>query len=65
MLPDLLETANLQDSFYRRFLLAVLETEVKRQKEQRRKRNYSAMHFPLNIHSLKEFAKNLYIFNES
>ena len=29
MLPDLLETADLQDSSCREFLLAVLETEVK------------------------------------
>ena len=29
MLPDLLETADLQDSSCREFLLAVIETEVK------------------------------------
>ena len=46
MLPDLLETADLQDSSCREFLLAVLETEVKGRNERRRKRNYSAAHFP-------------------
>ena len=40
MLPDLLETADLQDSSCREFLLAVLETEVKGRNERRRKRNY-------------------------
>ena len=33
MLPDLLETADLQDSSCREFLLAVLETEVKGRNE--------------------------------
>ena len=52
MLPDLLETADLQDSSCREFLLAVLETEVKGRNERRRKRNYSAAHFPPNIRLL-------------
>ena len=55
MLPDLLETADLQDSSCREFLLAVLETEVKGRNERRRKRNYSAAHFPPNIRPLEEF----------
>ena len=55
MLPDLLETADLQDSSCREFLLAVLETEVKGRNERRRKRNYSAAHFPPNIRPLEEY----------
>ena len=54
-LPDLLETADLQNASNRQFLLAVLETEVKGRNERRRKRNYSAAHFPPNIRPLEEF----------
>lgn len=54
-LPDLLETADLEDSSCREFLLAVLETEVIGRNERRRKRNYSAAHFPPNIRPLEEF----------
>ena len=56
MLPDLLETADLQDSSCREFLLAVLETEVKGRNERRRKRNYSAAHFPPNIRPLDDYS---------
>lgn len=35
-LPDLLETADLQNASSRQFLLAVLETEVKGRNERRR-----------------------------
>ena len=55
VLPDLLETADTQDTSCREFLLAVLETEVKGRNERRRKRNYSAAHFPPNIRPLEEF----------
>lgn len=54
-LADILETADAQGSSYREFLLAVLETEVKGRNERRRKRNYSAAHFPPNIRPLEEF----------
>ena len=54
-LPDLLETADLQNASSRQFLLAVLETEVKGRNERRRKRNYSAAHFPPNVRPLEEF----------
>ena len=54
-LPDLLETADLEGSSCREFLLAVLETEVVGRNERRRKRNYSAAHFPPNIRPLEEF----------
>lgn len=54
-LPDLLETADLESSSCREFLLAVLETEVVGRNERRRKRNYSAAHFPPNIRPLEEF----------
>lgn len=54
-LPDLLETADLQSASNRQFLLAMLETEVKGRNERRRKRNYSAAHFPPNVRPLEEF----------
>lgn len=54
-LPDLLETADLEGTSCREFLLAVLETEVIGRNERRRKRNYSAAHFPPNIRPLEEF----------
>lgn len=54
-LPDILETADLQGASNRQFLLSVLETEVKGRNERRRKRNYSAAHFPPNIRPLEEF----------
>lgn len=54
-LPDLLESADLQPVSHRQFLLSVLETEVKGRNERRRKRNYSAAHFPPNIRPLEEF----------
>lgn len=54
-LPDLLEAADAQNASYREFLLAILETEVKGRNERRRKRDYSAAHFPPNIRPLEEF----------
>ena len=54
-LPDLLETADAQDTTNRQFLLSVLETEVRGRNERRRKRNYSAAHFPPNVRPLEEF----------
>ena len=54
-LPDLLESADIQNTTSRQFLLSVLETEVKGRNERRRKRNYSAAHFPPNIRPLEEF----------
>ena len=54
-LPDLLETADMQNASNRQFLLAVLETEVKGRNERRRKRNYSGAHFPPNVRPLEEF----------
>ena len=55
VLPDLLETADLEGASNKQFLLSVLETEVVGRNERRRKRNYSAAHFPPNIHPLEEF----------
>ncbi len=55
MLPDLLETADHETVTNRQFLLSILETEVKGRNERRRKRNYSAAHFPPNIRPLEEF----------
>ena len=54
-LPDLLETADTQNASNRQLLLSVLETEVKGRNERRRKRNYSAAHFPPNVRPLEEF----------
>lgn len=54
-LPDLLETAEMEGASLREFLLAILETEVTGRNERRRKRNYSAAHFPPNIRPLEEF----------
>ena len=54
-LPDLLETSDTQGATSRQFLLSVLETEVKGRNERRRKRNYSAAHFPPNVRPLEEF----------
>ena len=54
-LPDLLETADLRDATNKQFLLSILETEVIGRNERRRKRNYSAAHFPPNIKPLEEF----------
>jgi len=54
-LADLLEKAENEEASYRQFLLYVLETEVRGRNERRRKRNYSAAHFPPNVHPLEEF----------
>ena len=54
-LPDLLETADLEGASNRQFLLSILETEVIGRNERRRKRNYSAAHFPPNLKPLEEF----------
>ena len=54
-LPDLLETADLENATNKQFLLSLLETEVIGRNERRRKRNYSAAHFPPNIRPLEEF----------
>ena len=54
-LPDLLETADLENASNKQFLLSLLETEVIGRNERRRKRNYSAAHFPPNIRPLEEF----------
>lgn len=57
MLPNLLETADLQDSSNRELLLTltVLETEVKRRNERHRRRTYSAAHFLPSIRPLEDF----------
>lgn len=54
-LPDLLETADLENASHKEFLLSVLLTEVTGRNERRRTRNYSAAHFPPNIKPLEEF----------
>ena len=54
-LADLMDKAENGSSTYREFLLDVLETEVKGRNERRRKRNYSAAHFPPGVQPLEEF----------
>lgn len=54
-IADLLEMAENEEASYRQFLLKVLETEVRGRNDRRRKRNYSAAHFPPNVRPLEEF----------
>lgn len=54
-LSDLLESAEQNGATPKQFLLSVLETEVKGRNERRRKRNYSAAHFPPEIRPIEEF----------
>lgn len=54
-IADLLERAENEEASYRQFLLKVLETEVRGRNDRRRKRNYSAAHFPPNVRPLEEF----------
>ena len=54
-IADLLEKAENEEASYRQFLLYVLEIEVRGRNERRRIRNYSAAHFPPNVHPLEEF----------
>lgn len=54
-LPDLLEAAETEEQSYRKFLLEVMETEVKGRNERRRHRNLTAAHFPPNARSVDEF----------
>ena len=53
-LPDILEQAENAELSYRQFLLELLEIEVKGRNERRRKRNYSAAHFPPHARRLEE-----------
>ena len=54
-LPDLLESADTANATHREFLLSILETEVQGRNARRRKRNYSAAHFPPSLRPLEEF----------
>jgi DNA replication protein DnaC len=54
-LADLLERSENEEASYRKFLLYILETEVRGRNERRRKRNYSGAHFPPNVRPLEEF----------
>ena len=54
-LADILERAENNELSYRTFLYDLLETEVKGRNERRRKRNYSAAHFPPNVRPLEDF----------
>jgi DNA replication protein DnaC len=54
-LADILERAENNGLSYREFLLDLLETEVKGRNERRRKRNYTAAHFPPNVKVLEEY----------
>jgi DNA replication protein DnaC len=54
-LPGLLEKAEEAGYSHRQLLLKVLETEVSGRNGRRRKRNFSAAHFPPNLKGLEEF----------
>lgn len=54
-LADILERAENNQSSYREFLLDLLETDAKGRNERRRKRNYSAAHFPPNPKPIELF----------
>jgi len=51
----ILEKAENEEISYRQFLIDVLETEVRGRNERRRKRNYSAAHFPPHTRPVEEF----------
>jgi DNA replication protein DnaC len=57
-LTDLLESAEQNNASPRQFLLSLMETEVMGRNARRRKRNYSAAHFPPDIKPLEEFDPN-------
>lgn len=54
-LPDLLDSAEMQESTNREFLLALLEAEARGRNEKRRTRNYASAHFPPYVRPLAEF----------
>ena len=54
-LASCLETAEMNELSYRGFLLELLQTEVKGRNERRRRRNYSAAHFPPEPKPLEMF----------
>jgi DNA replication protein DnaC len=54
-LPDLLEKSEKRQDSYRQLILSLLEAEVVGRNERRRRRNYSAAHFPPNIRQIEEF----------
>ena len=55
VIADIIDRAERGGLSYREFLLDVLETEVRGRNERRRKRNYSAAHFPPNPKPLEDF----------
>lgn len=54
-LPDLIEAADANGLTCREFLGRVLDCELRGRSERKRKRNYSAAHFPPNPRQLGEF----------
>lgn len=55
VIADIIDRAERGGLSYREFLLDVLETEVRGRNERRRKRNYSAAHFPPNPKPIEDF----------
>lgn len=55
VIADIIDRAERGELSYREFLLDVLETEVRGRNERRRKRNYSAAHFPPNPKPIEDF----------
>jgi len=54
-IADIIDRAETGSRTYREFLLDILETEIRGRNERRRKRNYSAAHFPPNPKPIEEF----------
>lgn len=54
-LADIIEACEKEESTYRDFLKALLDSEVKGRNERKRKRNYAAAHFPPSVRAIEEF----------
>jgi len=54
-IADIIDQAETGGLSYREFLLNILETEVRGRNERRRKRNYSAAHFPPHPRAIEDF----------
>jgi len=51
-----IEKAEKENASYSGFLINLLENETKIKAEKKRKRNYSAAHFPPNVHEIDDFS---------
>ena len=55
LVADIIDRAERESCTYREFLLYILETEVRGRNDRRRKRNFSAAHFPPNPRPIEDF----------